>query len=328
MWDGGRGGRDTFTTNAAATDMTSREPRTHPRSQPAHGATDHRERICTLVAIAAENGSSISLSELLDLLPQDVFDSTEALRGFIAADRRLSEQLAAVGNEVTLRGQEALAEGRLAAADRFLSSLLRVSRGIELAGVSGSTAYSGAKPSDDIDFFLVTRERRLWITLLVGLTLARIDRLRSRDAPVYCFNRLIERPSCERTFRERRDALFAREALNLRVLRGEGLYGRLLDSAPWMADHFPGLYASRLSRIDRARDDLARVERKAGDVANAAAFLVLAPYLWLAGLVRNVGLRRAGRGRECFRTVVRPDFWATESILFEELRSEYEKVFA
>ncbi len=291
-----------------------------------------------LVETAAENGSSISLGELRDLLPSDFFPSSAELGRFIAADGGLSETLAAVGDEVTLRGQEALAmrrghqraltAARLGEAGRFLARLRRTCPWIELAGVSGSTAYDGAKPTDDIDFFLVTQDHRLWISLLTALAYARVERLQSGKGPVFCFNRILELEACARTFRERRDALFAREALNLRLLQGRRLYVQLLESAPWMSGPFPALYASRL--VDPAPRDATgnTVDVRGARLLNGLALLVLGPYLWLAGLWRNRRLRRAGRDRECFRTVIRPEFWATESILFDELREEYSRAFA
>ncbi len=297
-----------------------------------------RERIRALVGIAATNESSISLDELLDLLPPKLFDSREALAHFIATDDGLSRQLAAVDGEVTFRGRESLAErrlvqrgiteGRLAEAARFLHELGRICPWIELAGISGSTAYGGAKPADDIDFFLVTQEHRLWATLLLAFLCARGVRFRSAEAPVYCFNRTLERPACERAFLERRDPLFAREALNLRVLHGNGAYRDLLASAPWMAESFPRLYTARLAATAEGAWPVRRSAGPEGRLLNAAALLVLGPYLWMAGLARNVRLRRAGREKECFRTVVRSDFCATESVLYDELREEYRRAFA
>lgn len=303
----------------------------------APSAQEGRERIRMLVEVAAANESSISLEELLDLLPHGLFPSAEAVGRFIAEDELLAPRLAASGDEVTLRGREDLAARRrqqrglagirLQEAGRFLDHLARICPWVELAGISGSTAYGGAKPSDDIDFFLVTRPHRLWITMLLALLRARTERMRSPGAPVYCFNRILERPACERTFRERRDALFAREALNLRVLRGEPVYRHLVASAAWMAEPFPSLYAARVA-AGAAAVPGADPDGATGRLLNAGAMLVLGPYLWMAGLVRNVRLRREGRDKECFRTVVRPDLCATESVLYDELREEYRRAFA
>ncbi len=271
-------------------------------------------------------------------MPVGRFPTDGVLKRFLATDERLSCLLTEVRGELTLRGREDLAEDRssqrllahdrFAQADDFLQALRRICPWIELAGISGSTAYGGAKPEDDIDFFLVTARRRLWISLFLAMATARLRRLRSWTSPVYCFNRIVERADCEQTFRESRDPLFAREALNLVILRGIGLYGHLLASARWMGTVFPELFATRL-RDARESDDATRGKSlAAAAIANAAAFLVLGPYLWLAGLVRNVRLRKAGRDQECFRTVIRPDRYVTESTLYDELREAYRQAFA
>src|SRR5712691_10790434 len=219
-----------------------------------------RERIRFLVETAVANQSTISVSELRSLMPANRFPSDGVLKQFLVTDERLSQLVAEIKGEVTLRGKESLANDRraqrlrahdrLSQADDFLRSLGKMCPWIELAGISGSTAYAGAKPEDDIDFFLVTARRRLWISLLFAMTTARLRRIRSRNAPVYCFNRIVERADCEQTFRESRESLFAREALNLAFLRGKRLYRHLLASAPWMGTTFPEMFARRLREAD------------------------------------------------------------------------------
>ena len=270
-------------------------------------------------------------------MPVNRFPTGGVLKQFLTTDERLSRLLTEVQGEITLRGKEDLAEGRqsqrilaharLAQADEFLRTLGRFCPWIELAGISGSTAYTGAKAEDDLDFFLVAERRRLWISLLLAMATARLLRLRSRNSPVYCFNRIVERADCEQTFRTTREPLFAREALNLVVLRGNGLYGHLLTSAGWIEKLFPRLFATRLKDAGDVEDTPRAKRAVTGTLANAAALLVLGPYLWLAGLIRNVRLRKAGRERECFRAVVRTDHYATESTLYDELREGYRQAF-
>ena len=271
-------------------------------------------------------------------MPSSRFPTDRVLKQFLVTDELLSRQLAEVRGEVTLRGRENLADDRrsqrllahdrFAQADDFLRTLGGICPWIELAGISGSAAYGGAKPGDDVDFFLVTAPHRLWISLFLAMATARVRQLRTGRSPVYCFNRIVERADCEQSFQESREPLFAREALNLAILRGKGLYGHLLASAGWMGTLFPELFATRLREAGEA-DQATRGEHLvAGRIANAAAFLVLGPYLWLAGLVRSVRLRRAGREGECFRTVIRPDRYATESTLYDELREAYREAFA
>ena len=297
---------------------------------------DLRSRIQTFVEIAADNGSTISFGELRTLLPSTIFPSDEVLQRFISMDDRLSTRLASVGREVAIRGREALAEdrraqrsltvARLRQANRFVDVLSRICPWIRVAGVSGSTAYGGAKPSDDIDFFLVTARDRLWLSLLLALVTARLVRTRTRSSTVYCFNRILDEETCMGAFASTRDPLFAREALNLRVLRGGDAYRDLLAAARWMEGPFPNLYRTR---TEGPRGTFGRRSRGARPFLRGldlAVAIFLGSYLVLAGLRRNKRLLRQGRRRECFRTVVRRGFYATESVLYDELREAYRRI--
>src|SRR5437879_6003997 len=295
-----------------------------------------RERIRFLVETASANGSTISLNELRLLMPENRFSTDNVLKDFLDVDERLSGLLTETQGEITVRGREDLVEARksqrrlararIVQADEFLHTLSRICPWIELAGISGSTAYAGSKPEDDIDFFLVAKKRRVWISLLLAMVIARLERLRSSNPPMYCFNRIVERSNCERTFRESREPLLAREVLNLVVLRGSRLYGRLLTSAPWIESMFPRLFAARLGEAGSTDDEPRDKAHSVGTIANAVAFLVLGPYLLLAGMVRHVRLRKSRRGRECYNTLIQPARYATASILYNDPRSDYRGV--
>ena len=126
------------------------------------------------------------MDELRSLMPENRFPTDSVLKQFLNTDERLSMLLAEAKGEITLRGKEELVEDResqrtrartrITQADKFLQTLARVCPWIELAGISGSTAYSGTKPEDDIDFFFVAERRRVWISLLIALVVGRIER--------------------------------------------------------------------------------------------------------------------------------------------------------
>jgi len=217
---------------------------------------------------------------------------------------------------------------RLQLAKSFSEQLMKACPWIRLAAISGSTAYATSRPQDDIDFFLVTRGKRLWVTLLIAMILARFRRLKNPTSPQLCFNRISEERECREEFRSVRDPLFAREALNLRVLAGQSHYRDLLSVAPWMGDVFPRLY-SRLAVRDRSiqTNEVTFTARRHWWIANAIAFAILAPYLMMVGSVRNHRLLRHGAEQARFQTILRRGFFAYESNKYELLRDRYSKVF-
>ncbi len=302
------------------------------------GLDSVRNRIRALVAVAAANRSTMSPDELRVLLPPGAFAENDDMVRFIETDRVLGTELVVLEGEIAPREDTALIERRrsqrdltgqrLCVADAFVSSLGRFVPSPDLVAVSGSVAYGGTKLDDDIDFYIVTGPRRLWATLLVAMLMARIRRLSDPTTPIFCFNRLEERDGCREGFRGSRAPLFAREALSLRVLRGAAFYRELLESSAWMETWFPALYRLRLDELRSADPQEASPSSPFWAAVNAAAFLVLGPYLWVAGALRNVRLGHEGRVRAQFRTVVEPAFCAYESRKYDELGDEYRRTFA
>lgn len=300
-------------------------------------ASEARARIRTLVSIAAGHGTSVSAQELHDLLPADSFEDAAAVERFVAEDELLNRELQVVRGEVVPRravdlverrsAQRQLTAERMRLAESFVGRLARVCPEPELVAVSGSTAFSGSQPEDDVDFYVVTRPGRTWITLLVAMGLSKLDRLRDPRTPTFCFNRVVEGPGCIASFGRPGDALFAREALSLRVIRGRAFFHRLLEIANWMDGLFPRRYRTDLAESAGAPPSTGRGGWAAWSLANFVAFLGLAPYLWLAGLVRNVRLSRQGRREALFRTAVSLRSFSYESRKFERLREQYARDF-
>ncbi len=300
--------------------------------------TDLRDRIRLFVGIAAANGSPISVEELRALLPAGSVEASVALERFLETDEILSNDIIMSRGEVAPRGSASLlgrshelrnlAQARLQRAQRFAANLSKICSGIEMVGVSGSTAHGAAKDSDDIDFFLVTSPGRLWSSLFMTMFLAKLERVQDPGAPVFCFNRVLDIDRCRSEFSESRDPITAREALSLQVVIGKSVYRDLLQRSKWMADTFPTLYRSRKESLsgseeaprDRGHGRMGLLER--------ATFAVLGPYLWMAGLRRNRWLEKHNRSDECFRTIVRKSICAYESNLYEEMRRSYRGAFS
>jgi hypothetical protein len=309
-----------------------RGPTTIPR------LTDLRERIRTFVGIAAANGSPISIDELRTLLPPESVSSSNALENFLENDRVLSKDLVTSRGEVAPRGSSTLlgrrrelqsvARNRLRLAKEFAVALRGRCTGIEMIGVSGSTAYDASKDADDIDFFLVTSIGRLWSSLLLSMILAKIQRLRDPEAPVFCFNRVLDIRECTAEFNQSRDPFVAREALSLQVVFGNEVYQALLRGSPWMAEPFPTLYQSRRATTEETNNSYPTPKGESRGLIEFAALAILGPYLWMAGLRRNRWLRKQNRANECFRTVIRKSMCAFESNLYEDLRQAYGRAFS
>jgi hypothetical protein len=347
----GQGGRNpTFGTRAARRETASAVLDFKPErdaarlgnpssAQSSVGTRTSRIRpiIQTLVSIAADHGSSISSAELLVLLPEGVFDSSTDLESFVKGDASLGHELKVLDGQITLRGFERLARGRpdqvrlseqrALTAQAFSDRLMIACPWIRVVGISGSTAYAGSKSQDDVDFYLVTGPNRLWITLLFAMISARFHRLKSPDSPPFCFNRILEENECRDAFRSNRDPLFAREALNLRILQGRDHFREILSSATWMERLFPGLFRQALGPAIVRKPKVKKADRRLWSIVNGVAFASLAPYLTIVGIWRNHRLQRAGRVDARFRTITRRGFFAYESKKYDLLRDTYSKVF-
>jgi hypothetical protein len=248
----------------------------------------------------------------------------------------LDQELLVRDGQVTLKALEDLALGRpeqvslstqlAQIAQSFSDRLVAVCPWLHLVAISGSTAYAGSNPHDDVDFYIVTRRNRLWVTLLVAMLSARFQHMENPDSPQLCFNRIEEDNECRYSFKTPQDPLFARESLSLRILDGHAYYAERVKSATWMEYLFPRLYRDVLKN--------AAVRTRAGDarsdvwsIVNEIAFMILPPYLALMGAWRNHRLTRQARYGARFRTVIRRGFFAYESNKYDRLREIYQKVF-
>ena len=295
-----------------------------------------RTKVRTLVSIAASNDSSIPSAEVLLLLPRGAFTSPAGLEEFVSHDRTLRTEIVVSDGELAFKGSEALARDRSEQTNRtayrvrlarsFAHRLVRACPWIRLVAISGSTAYGRTKHRDDIDFFVVTRKNRLWVTLLFALILAKIQRTRNPSAPVFCFNRLLDEAQCDDTFRTHQEPLLAREALTMRVLEGRTYFLGLIQSASWMGGLFPGLYQESLAQ---GEGELAVTNRdhRFWSFANWIAFGAVAPYAALANLSRNHRLLKSGEADARFRTVIGRGFFAYESRKFDLLKDAYRRAF-
>ncbi|MEM0129654.1 MAG: hypothetical protein QXG65_05800 [Thermoplasmata archaeon] len=302
---------------------------------PARAAAEARaSRVALVLSLAADHRASLSVPELADLLPEPGRMDPDELEGWLRGRpdlARISEdhRVYQPGTEPRPAAEtRRRADEYVAAARRLIDGPLADLRpSLVFVGISGSTAYSGPGPDDDLDLVVITSSGRLWRTL-AGL-FWRLRRARGRPGsrtPPICLNYARDRRTADREFRESRDLLFAREALAVVPVVGGDHYGRLLRDAAWMRGYLPGLYDRRLAEVAAGPADSPRDEPPpgiAGRIAEATAYVLLSTYFQTVGWARNRRLRRSGRPEAAFRTVTEPGRLSIDSVKFERIRSRY-----
>ena len=291
-----------------------------------------RDRISAVLSVAADHRSGVPLAELADLLPLEGAMRFDELERWLLAH----PQLAAIADgwvaePGTDPHRSPETHARWLRYNEVAQELVQGPLGglldeINFLGISGSTAYGGPGPDDDIDLVLFTPPDRLWwVVVRMHVRLRRWRRASRGTTPPVCLNYGRATSAAEREFRAAHDFLFAREALAVRPLHGGREYASLLRQSDWMRHHLPHLYDRRLREAASAPPDRTRARSGTGIwVANALAFVASTLYLQCVGLVRNHRLRRQGRGDAVFRTETRWDRFSVSSVKFERIRARYD----
>lgn len=288
-----------------------------------------RQRVATVLTVASRFDSELALSELTTWLPvdgpRDAASLAEWVRGHPATAETDGSFVRGAGTPARSEAQREDRRARggdylAAARELFGGPLISITPLIRCGCVTGSTAYLEPAPGDDVDLMVVTAPGALWVALLRVFLALRRTRAAGRG-PVFpwCVNYVLDEREAIRAYTNTRGFMFAREALTAHPVVGEGYYAGLVRDAPWMKDELPRMYArwAEAPRTDRAPP----VPRLGDRLASVAAYLCLAPYLQLVGLVRNHSLRRNGRAEEGFRTITRWRTFALQTQKFERLQT-------
>ncbi|HKT22728.1 MAG TPA: hypothetical protein VJR06_09000, partial [Nitrososphaerales archaeon] len=218
-------------------------------------------RIDLLFRMAERNGSLISVQELSRYLPDG--GSESEIAEAIATHPSLGSRFEVSGGYLTpraeRRGPEALereavwrarARANLSHAARF-ASLLPPS-GFEMVAVSGSTSYGSASRSMDLDLFCVAREGKLWASVTQGLVMARFYKFLSPGSPQICISCVMGLGYAAAQFSRAQSPLFARDALQTKVLKGPETYRSLMSAATWISEYYPRAYEGKDLQPSRA----------------------------------------------------------------------------
>ncbi|HHT9125784.1 MAG TPA: hypothetical protein ACFYD6_08200 [Candidatus Brocadiia bacterium] len=114
---------------------------------------------------------------------------------------------------------------------RFVASLIQYVPFVKAVAITGSLAMNNSRAKGDIDFFVFTEEKRLWMVFAVLGTLGRLTKGR-----MFCPNYYL---SIGHYPLRRRDFFTAREIAQAKPLIGFSYYKDFLKLNGWVTDYLP-----------------------------------------------------------------------------------------
>jgi hypothetical protein len=280
--------------------------------------------------VASENGSTVSLKEILFLTS---LDATERELELALQNSSLSEEYDVYLGSVKQKGVLSFEDIQTQTEDRrvraesnidYAKRFARLLRGPRVLSISGSTSYRSVSKDDDLDFFCIARKDTMWIFLSKALLLARAFRASSKDSPWICLSYVMDEDYALREFTSPKDGLFARDALSTIVLRGEHLYNRILLKSSWMKFFFPKMYSHRT----RDTEDDSRTVGKgttspAERIFNLFLYRIVGNYIGLKSYLLNRKFAKENSQSRSFVLKIGKDHCIYESLSYLRLRRIY-----
>lgn len=208
--------------------------------------------------------------------------------------------------------RERMSSAKLNSAKNFAAILSKGIPFIETIAVTGSVAYGSAEKWDDIDLFIVTKRKRLWISalmMLVYVRLTKLFRLRPAHLSQFCLSYVHDELGIAgEESRNMYSPLFAREVLKAKPVAGKDHYRRLLLQYAWIKRIYTAPYYEKLSEFEKNGID--GVSHREGgytgleillDWAEGLAFTFLSRYLHLRAYLTNLRLKSEGRNNRVFK---------------------------
>lgn len=127
-----------------------------------------------------------------------------------------------------------------------LTRILRLCPWVYMIGVSGSCAVYNARESDDIDVFIVSAPRRIWLSRITTILVAELMRSRRRRGmrmtrDTLCLNMFFDARDLA-VPEDKRNMYTAHEVTQLKLMydRG-GIYRNFIIDNIWVKNHFPNM---------------------------------------------------------------------------------------
>jgi len=178
---------------------------------------------------------------------------------------------------------------------------------------------------DDVDVFCVTQSGKLWFFVTKALIIGRVSEALHRSSPPICLSCIMDLDFAEVSFSKDNGALFARDALVAKVVRGGPSYTALLRSANWMKQYFPKLYSYRTENGEG--ESHAPSGRSAWTfAANRFLFHTIGFYVRAKARFHNHILSKSGKAMSSFRAKAGVDHLIYESTKYQKLRDVYSEI--
>lgn len=302
----------------------------------AHEESNLDQTIERVVEVSVYFRSPLSLDEIaLYFLPRYNVDGAQ-LHKRILTSSRLSGELEIHNGYVVPCGSTHLVKERIeriadskikiAASKSLLQLLRRVAPFVKTGAITGSAAYGASDGSEDVDFFLITLNRRLWITVLLSFLTIRTHNVLfpSPKRVPFCLSYVHTENGFSHESRTKRNALFARELLMAKPILGSSSYGRILRENDWITGLYPLAYSTAISAVPAgATND---PEKRSGlsiflDLVDAAAFVVVGNYLRLRSWAKNRKFMKEGKLDRLFAPTITRDSCVYTSNVYRWLHS-------
>lgn len=124
---------------------------------------------------------------------------------------------------------------------KILTQTLKLIPWIKLVGISGGLALDNADKKDDIDLFLITSKKRLWISRLLSILILDFLGVRRKVnmknvSGKICVNTILDEDHLQQEI----DLYTAHEVLQMKVLwQREGIYSKYLKDNEWIFKYLP-----------------------------------------------------------------------------------------
>ena len=102
-------------------------------------------------------------------------------------------------------------------------------------GISGSLSKKFAKENDDIDYFIITKANRLWISRTIMHLLKKLSFINNKQH-LYCMNYFIDEQAMEI---EEKNIFTAMELITLLPVCGNGTMNKFFASNNWVDSYYP-----------------------------------------------------------------------------------------